>query len=66
MSGQSRTIERAARKPRRKPTSVVLLKTAESQLRAGNIRDALQLFRAIVSHYPASLERLAAQSYLRA
>lgn len=66
MSVQSRMIERAARKPRREPTSVVLLRTAETKLRAGNVRDALRLFRAIVNRYPPSLERLAALSYLQA
>ena len=66
MSVQSQMIERTARKSRREPTSVVLLKTAETKLRAGHVSDALKLFRAIVNRYPPSLERLAALSYLQA
>jgi TolA-binding protein len=66
MTEQSRTIERAAKRPRREPKGLVLLRTAESKLREGNVRDALELFREIVSRYPPSLERLAAHSYLRA
>ena len=66
MSTQLRTIERAGKKSRRAPTSVALLRTAELELRDGNVRDALKLFRAIVNRYPPSLERLAAVAYLRA
>ena len=62
---QSRTIERTDAKARRGPSGFVLLKTAESKLRQGNVCEALKLFRAIVDGYPPSLERLAALSYLR-
>jgi hypothetical protein len=57
-------IERAETK-RRMPRGLLLLTTAESKLRDGNVRDALKLFRVIVDRYPPSLERLAASSYLR-
>ena len=65
MSVQSRMIESAAGKARRKPRGFVLLKAAESKLRQGNVCEAVELFRAIVNRYPVSLERLAALAYLR-
>jgi len=65
MALQSRTTERAAKRSRREPAGFKLLKIAESKLREGNVRDALKLFGTIVRRYPPSLERLAAQSYLR-
>lgn len=65
MSVQSRMIGRTDAKARREPPGLVLLKTAESNLRQGKICEAVKLFRAIVDRYPISLERLAALSYLR-
>jgi len=52
-------------KSRREARGFVLLKTAERKLREGNVCEAVQLFRVIVNRHPASLERLAALSYLR-
>ena len=65
MSVQSRMIARTDAKARREPPGFVLLKAAESKLRQGNVCAAIKLFRTIVNLYPPSLERLAAQSYLR-
>jgi len=65
MSVQSRMIGSMDAKARREPPGFVLLKAAESNLRQGNVCEAVKLFRTIVNHYPLSLERLAAQSYLR-
>jgi hypothetical protein len=64
MRAQLRTIERAEQRPRRMPRGLMLLTAAESKLREGNVRDALELFRGIVDRCPPSLERLAATSYL--
>ena len=62
---QSRMSERADKRSRRAPTGLWLLMAGEHKLRQGRVRDALELFRVIVSRYPPSLERLAALSYLR-
>ena len=62
---RSRMIERAGKRSRRVPTGLWLLTAGENELRRGNVRDALEFFRAIVNRYPPSLERLAAVSYLR-
>jgi hypothetical protein len=47
------------------PSGLALLAAAEGKLREGNLSEALKAFRALVDGYPPSLERLAAQSYLR-
>ena len=65
MPAKLRTIERAEKRSGRVPRGLALLKTAESKLREGNVRDALKMFRTIVNRYPPSLEGLAALSYLR-
>lgn len=65
MSVRSRLIRRTSARPRREPPGVVLLKTAESKLRQGELCEAVRLLQAIVNRYPLSLERLAALSYLR-
>ncbi len=62
---QSRMIERGAKGSRRAPSGLWLLMAGENKLRQGNVRGALELFRALVNRYPPSLERLAALSYLR-
>jgi hypothetical protein len=65
MPAQTRVVERAEKRPRRRPSGLLLLTIAETKLREGNVRDARKLFRAIVNRYPPSLERLAASAYLR-
>ena len=47
------------------PSGLALLCAAERNLREGNLGAALAAFRMLVVGYPPSLERLAAQSYLR-
>jgi len=65
MPVQSRMMEHADKRSRRVPRGLSLLTAGENKLREGNVRDALELFRVIVSRCPPSLEWLAASSYLR-